>query len=87
MADYLKWGIHVMVSQNETGELTIGSSHEYGLVFDPFDKQLHQPRLIIDYLKKFASFNNWQMMQSWHMASIQKEPMEKQNLFIIRSKA
>ncbi len=65
MADYLKWGIHVMVSQNETGELTIGDSHEYGLVFDPFDKQFIN-QLIIDYLKKFASFNNWQMMQSWH---------------------
>ena len=65
MPDYLKWGIHVMVSQNETGELTIGDSHEYGLVFDPFDKQFIN-QLITDYLKKFAVFKNWQMIQSWH---------------------
>jgi FAD dependent oxidoreductase TIGR03364 len=65
MADYLKWGIHVMVSQNETGELTIGDSHEYGLVFDPFDKQFIN-QLIVDYLKKFSVFKNWQMIQSWH---------------------
>jgi FAD dependent oxidoreductase TIGR03364 len=63
--EYLKWGIHVMVSQNETGELTIGDSHEYGLVFDPFDKQ-YINSLIIDYLKKFAVFKNWQLLQSWH---------------------
>ncbi len=65
MADYLKWGIHVMVSQNETGELTIGDSHEYGLVFDPFDKQFIN-QLIKDYLKKFAVFKDWKMIQSWH---------------------
>jgi FAD dependent oxidoreductase TIGR03364 len=65
MPEYLKWGIHVMVSQNETGELTIGDSHEYGLVFDPFDKQFIN-QLITDYLKKFAAFKNWQMVQSWH---------------------
>ena len=65
MPDYLKWGIHVMVSQNETGELTIGDSHEYGLVFDPFDKQFIN-QLITDYLKKFAAFKNWQQTQSWH---------------------
>ena len=63
--DYLKWGIHVMVSQNAEGELTIGDSHEYGLVHDPFDKQFIN-QLIIDYLKKFALFNNWQLLQSWH---------------------
>ena len=65
MAEYLKWGIHVMVSQNESGELTIGDSHEYGLVFDPFDKQSIN-KLITDYLKTFAVFKNWQLMQSWH---------------------
>jgi len=64
-ADYFKWGIHVMVSQNETGELTIGDSHEYGLVFDPFDKQFIN-QLIIGYLKQFAVFKNWEMIQSWH---------------------
>lgn len=65
MSDYLKWGIHVMVSQNETGELTIGDSHEYGLAFDPFDKQFIN-QLIVDYLKKFAVFKSWQQLQSWH---------------------
>ena len=65
MPDYLKWGIHVMVSQNETGELTIGDSHEYGLVFDPFDKQFINQQ-ITEYLKKFAVLKDWKMIQSWH---------------------
>ncbi|MBC7916067.1 MAG: hypothetical protein H7Y07_18335 [Pyrinomonadaceae bacterium] len=47
-SDYLKWGIHVMVSQNISGELTIGDSHEYGLIHDPFDKQFIN-QLIVDY--------------------------------------
>lgn len=65
MPDYLKWGIHVMVSQNAEGELTIGDSHEYGLVFDPFDKAFIN-QLIIDYMKQFAVFKDWHMIQSWH---------------------
>lgn len=64
-AEQLKWGIHVMVSQNGSGELTIGDSHEYGLVHDPFDKQFIN-QMIIDYLQTFATFKNWQLMQSWH---------------------
>ncbi|MFB9841309.1 TIGR03364 family FAD-dependent oxidoreductase [Mucilaginibacter ginsenosidivorans] len=63
--EYLKWGIHVMVSQNGGGELTIGDSHEYGLVHDPFDKEFIN-RMITDYLHTFASFKDWQLMQSWH---------------------
>lgn len=65
LPDYIKWGIHVMVSQNAEGELTIGDSHEYGNVFDPFDKAFING-LIIDYLKQFAVFKDWQMIQSWH---------------------
>lgn len=65
MEDYLRWGIHVMVSQNAESELTIGDSHEYGLVFDPFDKQFIN-QLIVDYMKKFAQFKDWNMIQSWH---------------------
>jgi len=63
--EYLDWGIHVMVSQNGNGELTIGDSHEYGLVHDPFDKAFIN-NLITDYLHTFANFKGWQLMQSWH---------------------
>jgi FAD dependent oxidoreductase TIGR03364 len=65
MPDYLKWGIHVMVSQNGKGELTIGDSHEYGLTHDPFDKDFINT-MILDYLKKFAQFKNPQLIESWN---------------------
>ncbi len=65
MPDYVKWGIHVMVSQNGESELTIGDSHEYGLVHDPFDKQFIN-ELIINYLKQFAQFKNWKLLQTWN---------------------
>ncbi|MCR8561080.1 TIGR03364 family FAD-dependent oxidoreductase [Mucilaginibacter sp. BJC16-A38] len=64
-ADYLKWGIHVMVSQNGSGELTIGDSHEYGLVHDPFDKEFINS-MITSYLQTFATFKDWKLLQSWH---------------------
>ncbi|WP_188749058.1 TIGR03364 family FAD-dependent oxidoreductase [Parapedobacter defluvii] len=65
MAEYLKWGIHVMVSQHGNGELTIGDSHEYGLSPDPFDRQLIN-QLIIDYLGTFARFKDRRLSQSWN---------------------
>ena len=64
-AELLKWGIHVMVSQNGAGELTIGDSHEYGLVHDPFDKEFIN-NMIVSYLHKFAQFKDWKLLQSWH---------------------
>jgi FAD dependent oxidoreductase TIGR03364 len=65
MAEYIKWGIHVMVSQNAEGQLTIGDSHEYGMVHDPFNKEFIN-QLILDYLKQFALFKNWKIIQSWN---------------------
>lgn len=65
MAEYLKWGIHVMVSQNDKGELTVGDSHEYGHTFDPFDKA-HINTLITDYLEKFMETKDWKLTQSWN---------------------
>lgn len=65
MSDYLNWGIHVMVSQNGKGELTIGDSHEYANTHDPFDKGFIN-QMILDYLKKFAQFKDWQVMETWH---------------------
>ena len=65
LKNYLDWGIHVMVSQNGRGELTIGDSHEYGLAHDPFDKSFIN-ELILDYLKKFAQFKSWSLVESWN---------------------
>ena len=65
LPEYLKWGIHVMVSQNGNTELTIGDSHEYGPCHDPFDRQ-HINDLIVDYLKRFAVFKDWRMLESWN---------------------
>lgn len=63
--DYLKWGIHVMVSQNRAGELTVGDSHEYGSTHDPFDKHLIN-HLILDYLKDFARFKDETVIETWN---------------------
>ncbi len=54
-----------MVSQNGKGELTIGDSHEFGQTHDPFDKDFIN-RMIIDYLKKFAQFKDWSLIESWN---------------------
>jgi FAD dependent oxidoreductase TIGR03364 len=64
-AEYMNWGIHVMVAQNEGGELTIGDSHEYALTHDPFNKQFIN-QLITDYLKKFACFKNETVTETWN---------------------
>lgn len=65
MPDYIKWGIHVMLSQNNQFEITVGDSHEYGLSFDPFDKA-HINELILSYLDQFAITDGWKLLQSWH---------------------
>lgn len=63
--EYLKWGIHVMVSQNQAGELTVGDSHEYGHTHDPFDKRFIN-QLILDYLKTFAQFADETVIETWN---------------------
>lgn len=65
LAEYLRLGIHVMVAQNGSGELTVGDSHEYGQTFSPFDEN-YINELIIDYLKTFAITDSWKLVQSWH---------------------
>jgi len=65
MAAYLEWGIHVMMSQNGRGELTVGDSHEYGLTHDPFDKEIIF-RMILDYLRTFVQVKDWSVIQTWN---------------------
>ncbi len=65
LPEYLQWGIHVMVSQNHAGELTVGDSHEHGLTHDPFNKHFIN-QLILDYLKSFARFENETIIETWN---------------------
>ncbi|HSB93397.1 MAG TPA: TIGR03364 family FAD-dependent oxidoreductase [Flavitalea sp.] len=64
MGSYTDRGIHVMVTQNAQGELTIGDSHQYGHTFDPFE-EAETNELILKYLKGFASFRNMSIVQNW----------------------
>jgi FAD dependent oxidoreductase TIGR03364 len=65
LPEYLKWGIHVMVSQNHLGHLTVGDSHEYGLSPDPFDKKYIND-LILEYLAQFTSLHSPKIIETWH---------------------
>jgi FAD dependent oxidoreductase TIGR03364 len=65
MADYLEWGIHVMVAQNGNGELTVGDSHEYGLTHDPFDREFIN-KMILDYLQSFARLRDCTVKATWN---------------------
>lgn len=63
--DYIKWGIHVLVSQNGLGEVTLGDSLEYGLTFDPFDKAFINEK-VLAYLNTFAQFPHLNIAETWH---------------------
>jgi glycine/D-amino acid oxidase-like deaminating enzyme len=54
-----------MVTQNGSGELVIGDSHEYGRCPSPFDRE-EIDRLILDYLVTFAGVPDLRIAQRWH---------------------
>jgi FAD dependent oxidoreductase TIGR03364 len=60
-----RYGIHVLVSQNGRGELTIGDSHEYGAAIEPFDKT-EVDEYILDYLKTFVDVPGLRIASRWH---------------------
>lgn len=65
LAEYDRWGIHVMVAQSPDGELTLGSSHEEGLAPEPFDKTVIE-NLIISYVRNFLQAPNLDVSERWH---------------------
>jgi FAD dependent oxidoreductase TIGR03364 len=64
-AELDRWGIHVMVSQNADGELTIGDSHEYGLAVSIFDKP-EVSGLILDYAREYLRVPSLEIAEHWH---------------------
>ncbi len=62
---YVQYGIHLLVSQNGAGELSIGDSHEYAPSVDPFDKE-EINQLILQYLPNFLQVPTLQIQERWH---------------------
>ncbi|HEY2547203.1 MAG TPA: TIGR03364 family FAD-dependent oxidoreductase [Candidatus Acidoferrum sp.] len=59
------WGIHVMVSQTASGELTIGDSHEYKLAVKIFDIPAVN-QLILNFAKEYLRVPSLEIAEQWH---------------------
>ncbi len=58
-------GVHVLVSQNAAGEITLGDSHEYAAEVDPFDRPAID-QLVLQYLAEFFHCPSPAIEQRWH---------------------
>jgi FAD dependent oxidoreductase TIGR03364 len=65
MPDYVKYGIHVLVSQNDRGEVIIGDSHEYDADISPFDKA-EIDALVLDYLRELLTLPDARIAARWN---------------------
>lgn len=74
LPEYQRFGIHVLVAQNQAGELILGDSHEYGDAIEPFDKT-HIDDLILAYLRNFVVIPDLMVAARWHGVYV-KHPTE-----------
>jgi len=63
--EFSKYGIHVLLAQNNQMEFIIGDSHEYGKTLEPFDK-VEIDQYILQYLSTFVQLKNLQITERWH---------------------
>jgi D-hydroxyproline dehydrogenase subunit beta len=63
--DYFRYGIHVLASQQGTGEVSLGDSHEYGDDNSIFNKEGIDD-LVLRYLNTFLNLPQMHIASRWH---------------------
>ncbi|HMG90214.1 MAG TPA: TIGR03364 family FAD-dependent oxidoreductase [Chryseolinea sp.] len=63
--DYKDHGVHVLLAQNNYGELIIGDSHHYAKTPEPFDRE-DVNQLILKYLDTFTSIGPFHITERWN---------------------
>ncbi|MGB6689220.1 MAG: TIGR03364 family FAD-dependent oxidoreductase [Terracidiphilus sp.] len=63
--EYDRFGIHTMVSQASTSQLTLGDSHEYGQPVSPFNRE-EIDSLILRHLRSFIRVPDLSIAERWY---------------------